>query len=770
MLAIAYYFLQVILCSAVMMGYYLLMLRNKRFHQYNRFYLLCAAVLPWLVPLVKIELNKPSEIPTNVIHLVQVVASNNSEMEATVAGNSPFVNWYTFLACIYITVAGCLLLAFVFGLLKLYRLLKEHSCKSLGDIYLVLTEAEGTPFSFFRFIFWNTAIDVETPSGSQILQHELAHVTEKHSVDKLLMQLVLIIGWFNPFFWLLRRELNMIHEFIADTRAVENGDTAALASMLLTAAYPRQQFALSNPFFYSPIKRRLQMLTNNQNPRFSYIRRLTVLPLLVVVTLLFAFRAKKNEPVTISFGNAMECVVKDITGQGQVNDNRDNTRNHVQPANAALDKTYTVVIDAGHGGLDGGAQGPDGTKESDITLAIAKTIRNLNTNPNIHIVMTRTDDTYSTPLDRVNFATKEHADLFISVHTNSGNKPNMSGFEICTPSHDDNPYKQNSYVLSTLLANSLQPVDNDIKIAHRQTGIWVIDKGSYPSSLIECGYITNEADLKKMKDKAYQKQLAEGILNGINSYLQKQGEALENLNKVTMADTAPSQSLSRPGMIVIGSNKGTTKEFRSDSIPLITGKDRPMIMVDGRVLSKDTTLTDLSLNPRDIYAIEVFKDDSAATKMGAKNGLIKIYTRSNKEDYLKHEIEKKEKEVNDLKVQLDSTRNSAVVFTTSQVAPEFIGGVSAWQRYLLNNLDYSMVAKKGGPPGRYTVVISFTVNEKGHVNDFYVEKDPGYGTAGEVMRVIRNSPAWKPGMQNGYNVTCRVKREIAFVVKDDKGR
>jgi hypothetical protein len=89
----------------------------------------------------------------------------------------------------------------------------------------------------------------------------------------------------------------MIHEFIADKKSVENGDAASLAQMLLTTAYPGQQFPLTNPFFFSPIKRRLKMLTNVKNPSFSYARRIVVLPLLSIVVLLFSFRTKEEKMI-----------------------------------------------------------------------------------------------------------------------------------------------------------------------------------------------------------------------------------------------------------------------------------------------------------------------------------------------------------------------------------------------------------------------------------------------------------------------------------------
>ena len=198
----------------------------------------------------------------------------------------------------------------IYALFRIYRLLKTHECKSVGDIYLILTQAKGTPFSFFRYIFWNEEIDLSSESGKQILQHELTHVQEKHSFDKLFMQIILIAGWFNPFFWLIKNELNVIHEFIADRKAVKDGDTASLAQMLLTAVYPKQQFILTNPFFFSPIRRRLQMLANNTNPKFSYIRRLVVLPLLAIMVVLFAFRDKEQKEYTLSVASVVETAIE----------------------------------------------------------------------------------------------------------------------------------------------------------------------------------------------------------------------------------------------------------------------------------------------------------------------------------------------------------------------------------------------------------------------------------------------------------------------------
>ncbi|MBC7721320.1 MAG: hypothetical protein H7068_04805, partial [Pedobacter sp.] len=141
MLTVAYYFLQVCLCSAVMMGYYALVLRNKRFHQYNRFYLLGVAVLPWLVPLVKIEINKSIEAPTLPIQLLSVIADANSEFEHTVAAKGFQLTWDVAVMLLYVTISSVFLLTLVVALVKIYVLLKHNSYKHLDDVYLVLTKA-----------------------------------------------------------------------------------------------------------------------------------------------------------------------------------------------------------------------------------------------------------------------------------------------------------------------------------------------------------------------------------------------------------------------------------------------------------------------------------------------------------------------------------------------------------------------------------------------------------------------------------------------------
>jgi hypothetical protein len=299
MLPFFYYLLKVTICSAVMYCYYLLALRNKRFHQYNRFYLLSSVALSFIIPLVKLELWKETIQPSPVTTVITFV----NEADAYVAKNSSKIWQWDNLFFIAITIVSMVFLVTLFvSLRKIFVLIRKYPKKLWEGICFVFTNSPGTPFSFFKYIFWNTAIDIESEAGRHILKHELAHVKEKHTLDKIFLSVALIIGWCNPFLWLIKRELNIIHEFIADQKAVSDGDAHSFALMLLKATYPQQSFMLTNSFFHSPIKRRLRMLTLSKNTRFSYLRRILVLPLLMVISVLFAFTLKQvKKPLTTSF-------------------------------------------------------------------------------------------------------------------------------------------------------------------------------------------------------------------------------------------------------------------------------------------------------------------------------------------------------------------------------------------------------------------------------------------------------------------------------------
>jgi protein TonB len=106
-------------------------------------------------------------------------------------------------------------------------------------------------------------------------------------------------------------------------------------------------------------------------------------------------------------------------------------------------------------------------------------------------------------------------------------------------------------------------------------------------------------------------------------------------------------------------------------------------------------------------------------------------------------------------------------FTSVQMEASFPGGAGAWKKFLERNLNDRVVEENGGPPGKYTVIVSFRVDKDGSITEVKAENNPGYGTADEAVRVIKKGPKWNPAQQNGRQVIYRQRQSITFVYTEE---
>lgn len=276
-----------ILVSAVMSAYYLLFLRDKTFHHYNRFYLLGTMVLSLLLPLLKVEY---FTIETDSRILLLLNQFNQSSAQEV--GNS--FNFWNFGALILGIVSFYLLAKLTLGLVKIHQLKKEFPKESIEGITFYNTNLHDAPFSFFRNLFWKKSILINSDLGKQILKHEMVHIEQKHSFDKLFVQMIQSLFWFNPIFYFIKKEITLIHEYLADKKAVKNADTRAFAQMLLASNFSGNVLPATSPFLSSNLKKRLKMLTQ-KNTKYSYARRILALPILFGVSFALLVNAKNIE-------------------------------------------------------------------------------------------------------------------------------------------------------------------------------------------------------------------------------------------------------------------------------------------------------------------------------------------------------------------------------------------------------------------------------------------------------------------------------------------
>ncbi|RYG27694.1 MAG: N-acetylmuramoyl-L-alanine amidase [Chitinophagaceae bacterium] len=275
----------------------------------------------------------------------------------------------------------------------------------------------------------------------------------------------------------------LVHEFIADKKAVSDNNPETFSEMLLMSAFPDRRFSLTSHLFSSPIKRRLYMVTTFNKSKAGLFGKWMALPVMLI--LLASFSLRKKEVVNTPHA------------------------------------TFTVMIDAGHGGSANGATAADGTMEKDINLMIAKKIKELNKNDQLKIIMTRERDEETALRARVEQASKLKVDAFISIHVNT-DPGGKSGMQVIM-TKNAGEYAEKSQLLGSLLSQELKKVytiDGDLRKGPADRGVWVLDAPeiNYPSILVECGNMTNEKDLKFVKSSANQEKIAQHILNAISLF------------------------------------------------------------------------------------------------------------------------------------------------------------------------------------------------------------------------------------------------------------
>jgi N-acetylmuramoyl-L-alanine amidase len=575
-----YYILKASICSGILFTYYYIALRNKQFHQWNRFYLLLSVIIALIAPLLHIPfLQFGSEDQNQSFRLLNVVKSANNYLdEITISShNAVPVNEWILIG--YITFSIIVFIPFITALFRIIRNIKSHRISYINHIRFISTNVKGSPFSFLQYIVWNSEIDLDTDTGKKIFEHELIHVKEKHSIDKLFIQSVLLFFWINPFFWLIRKELNMVHEFIADHKSIGENNTAAFASMILHTAHPKVFNSLTNQFFQSSIKRRLAMITKNHNRKINYLSRIIALPVIVITFFAFTLKAK---PVN---------------------------------ADILLSKPIIVVIDPGHGYVNGEHTGTSaaGKNEDDINLAIAKEIKDLNKDANIQIILTRTDETNVDLKKRVGIAQDDHANMFISIHLNASvDNKDENGIEVNVSNRNTSLAEENRKLGSALVSTLSTQYKTNPELQYRSNGVYVLDKSPCPSALIECGYFTNSKDRDFILDKNNQRLLAEEILKGIKLYAK--GEANQ-----------------------------TTSFNYTDKNSSDTSKPDPLLVVDGKIMGRFSKNKNKmgTTDPSNIYSINVLKGPSATKKYGAKgkDGVIEITSKDPNKPVLQKKTE-----------------------------------------------------------------------------------------------------------------------------------
>lgn len=263
-----YYLLEANLYLAVFYGFYRLFLHRETFYSLNRFYLIAAALTAFSIPFLKMGyLNNLFGRQQDVY-----IAANSS---AVVQEKLSFTLSDLVLYC-YLITATAFAIKLGYGIYKIMALSLSAKKEKAGNITYVELPGSDTAFSFFNLLFLNPAVTAR----HTILKHEMVHIQQKHSLDLIFFEIIQIISWFSPAAYFIKRDIKLIHEYIADDLTT-NADIHKheYAMFLIQNSFGIMHNQLTNQIFnQSILKRRINMLNKERSTGRARLKLLFALP------------------------------------------------------------------------------------------------------------------------------------------------------------------------------------------------------------------------------------------------------------------------------------------------------------------------------------------------------------------------------------------------------------------------------------------------------------------------------------------------------------
>lgn len=260
-------------------GFYALLLKRETFFQLNRLYLVSAALLSFLMPLIQPAWIKSLFI-TQTVH-ASIYGSPVIAYQFKPVADTP-ITIGELLAVTYLAGVGFLILRFAWQLISLRRVISSPDANA--------------PYAFFNKV----QVDNDLSENEIIATHEQVHARQLHSADVLIIEAVMIVNWFNPVVYFYRFAIKHIHEFIADSYTLRNGtDKADYAMLLLNQTFNAPQHQLVSNFFNrSLLKQRIMMLQKNRSARIKLVKYGLSAPLFILMLILSAATVNTSNAVT----------------------------------------------------------------------------------------------------------------------------------------------------------------------------------------------------------------------------------------------------------------------------------------------------------------------------------------------------------------------------------------------------------------------------------------------------------------------------------------
>ena len=700
---------------------YFLFLRNERFFVLKRIYLISGILISLIFPFVSVHYQV--EIPVPEVQAINISPVTDTVITSVQQESSIETPYYKYIL-LFLYLTGVLFFAFrlVIHLISLYKTIRRAKIDNCGFAKLITTSEFSSSFSFFNYIFINPSLSKS--EMEQIMNHELVHVQQKHWFDLLIIELLRLIQWINPFAWIYTGFIRTNHEYMADEQALQRAnDPAVYKVTLLNQMFSSPVISLSNSFNYSINKKRFDMMKKIITSPYRKMKLLLILP--VIAAILYAFAKPEydyiypeEQPVTdISVVTTQEREVKGTVIQ---EDGRPLPGAIVVASGTILgasadSKGYFIIkgipedgeLVISFVGFKTKVVKPDFTSEMKIMM-IMDTIKLERKSK------TTTPSPQRSSSENV-FERKKPSPIF-SIH-GEGTPPIYVINGKVTPANEAKLIDNESIESVTVMKNRESV---ELYGGKNESGVILINtrnkKSELPDSTVNAPDLNPPPPPPSETDKVSDKPLS------IPLSLDVKGDFI----------------LTEDKYLKIRSHDGKT----------------PPVFIDG----VETDIKRTRIDPETIESIRVYRAGTGVDKFGerGKNEIIEIITRrdgslNNGKRPISFEI---------VKTQSDQA-GSSTPFVVVEEMPEFAGGgEDAMFEWIAQNLRYPVKARKKKIEG--TVRVKFLINPEGKVSDVVILRSDNKIFEDEAKRLVSNMPDWKPGRQSGKAVSVYYMVPVEF--------
>jgi TonB family protein len=267
---------------------YFIFLRNERFFMLKRIYLISGIVISIIIPIFsfhyKVEV-------ANVQNMIRGIQELGSASPAQALQTIPrHLDYRIILLVVYISGMTFLLIKTISNFKGLFSTIKKFKKTNSGPVRLVRAPEFRSSFSFFNYVFINPSISEE--EASEIMNHEMVHVRQHHWFDLLLVEILRMVQWVNPFAWIYTGFIRLNHEYLADQAALQRSVSPAVyRAALMNQLFDSQVISLSNSFNYSLNKKRFDMMKQKLISPWRKLKVILILPVIAVI--FYAFETPK---------------------------------------------------------------------------------------------------------------------------------------------------------------------------------------------------------------------------------------------------------------------------------------------------------------------------------------------------------------------------------------------------------------------------------------------------------------------------------------------